>query len=583
MRFHVMRFLLLTSWISSMLLVWLGQSPALSVRAETVLAPENMSFTQVTTGLTQPVFMTHAGDGSGRLFIVERAGQIRILKNGSLLSTPFLDIDPIVNSSADERGLLALAFHPDYASNGQFYTVHTASDGSLVLSRFTRSAGNPDLADAGSQQTLLSIPHPNFGNHNGGTLAFGPDDYLYWSTGDGGGSGDPGNNAQDLSDLLGKILRLDVDSASPYAIPSSNPFFNDPDPSIREEIWAYGLRNPWKFSFDSQTGDLYLGDVGQGRREEINFQLAASTGGENYGWRVMEGSLCFNPASGCDQSGKVLPIAEYDHSVGCSVTGGYVYRGSLFPLLRGHYFYGDFCSGAFFSLEGSPSSGWTVTPLGDTPYSISTFGEDEDGELYLADYGTGRIYQLGYVTFADVPLNHDFHRYIEALFDAGITGGCSASPRQFCPDSPVTRGEMAVFIERAMGNFSPTPAPSGMFTDVAAGNPFKPFIEELYNDGITAGCSASPLMYCPNQPVTRGQMAVFIERALGNFSPNPTPTDMFGDVPDGDSFKPFIEELYNDGITSGCSASPLLYCPDQPVTRGQMAVFLVRAFGIPRP
>ena len=583
MRFQIVRFLLVALCVFSLAAVLPGPSSVFPVRAETVLVPENLAFKPVTTGLTQPVFITHAGDGSGRLFIVERAGQIRIVKNGSLLSTPFLDIDPIVNSSSGERGLLALAFHPKYASNGQFYTVHTASDGSLVLSMFTRSTGSPDLADASSRQTLLSIPHPDFGNHNGGTLAFGPDGYLYWSTGDGGGSGDPGNNAQDLSDLLGKMLRLDVDSASPYAIPSSNPFFNDPDPSIREEIWAYGLRNPWKFSFDSQTGDLYLGDVGQGEREEIDFQPASSTGGENYGWRLMEGTRCFNPSSGCNPGGLVLPIAEYDHSVGCSVTGGYVYRGLLFPLLRGHYFYGDFCTGAFFSLEGSPSSGWTVTPLGDTPYSISTFGEDESGELYLADYGTGAIYQLGYVTFADVPLTHGFHRYIEALFDAGITGGCSASPRRFCPDNPVTRGEMAVFIERAMGNFSPAPSPSGMFSDVAPGNAFRPFIEELYNDRITAGCSVSPLMYCPDQPVTRGQMAVFIERALGNLSPNPSPTDMFSDVPDGHPFKPFIEQLYNDRVTSGCSASPLLYCPDQPVTRGQMAVFLVRAFGIPLP
>ncbi|HUE98851.1 MAG TPA: PQQ-dependent sugar dehydrogenase [Anaerolineales bacterium] len=580
MKTHILRSILAVVCVVSSLFVSARESP---VSAETVLDPANLRFTQVTQGLAQPVLITHAGDGSGRLFVVERAGRIRIVKNGALLSTPFLDIDPIVHSSSSEQGLLALAFHPGYGSNGQFYTVHTPEDGSLVLSSFTRSASDPDLADASSISTILSIPHPGNTNHNGGTLAFGPDGYLYWSTGDGGGGGDVPNNAQNLTVLLGKILRLDVDSGSPYGIPSSNPFVGHPTPNIREEIWAYGLRNPWRFSFDSQTGDLFIGDVGQGAREEINFQAAASAGGENYGWRVMEGSLCFNPSSGCDQSGKVLPIAEYNHSVGCSVTGGYVYRGSLFPLLRGHYFYGDFCTGAFFSLDGSGAGGWSVTPLGDTPYSISTFGEDEAGELYLADYGTGRIYQLGYTTFADVPVDHIFHRYIEGFYNAGITAGCSVSPASYCPASPVTRGEMAVFIERAMGNFSPAPSPSGMFTDLPASHPFTPFIEELYNDGITAGCSTSPLMYCPNSPVTRGQMAVFIERALGNFSPTPSPSDMFADVSPTDPFKPFIEELYNNGITAGCSTNPLNYCPEAFVTRGEMAVFLTRAFNIPLP
>lgn len=577
---RMMRYVLMTGYCLSVIFAPVGQ---ISGRAEAVLDPANIVFIEVSTGLVQPVFITNAGDGSGRLFIIERAGQIRLIKNGALLSTPFLDIDPIVNSSGSEQGLLALAFHPDYASNGLFYTVHTVQDGSLVLSRFNRSANNPDLANANSRLTLLTIPHPNNSNHNGGTLAFGLDGFLYWSTGDGGGGGDVPNNAQNLTVLLGKILRLDVDSGSLYGIPSSNPFFNDPNPTVREEIWAYGLRNPWRFSFDSQTGDLFIGDVGQGTREEIDFQPAASAGGENYGWRVMEGSLCFNPSSGCDQSGKVSPIAEYDHSVGCSVTGGYIYRGSRYPLLRGHYFYGDFCTGALFSLQGSPAGGWSVTPLGDTPYSISTFGEDEDGELYLADYGAGRIYQIAYTTFADVPVTHMFYRHIEGFYNTGITSGCSLSPRRYCPNTPVTRGEMAVFIERSLGNFSPAPSPTGMFADLSDGHPFKPFIEELYNDGITSGCSTSPLMYCPQNYVTRGEMAVFIERALGNFTPAPSPSDMFSDVSAGDPFKPFIEQLYNDGITSGCLQSPLRYCPQAYVTRGEMAVFLVRAFGIPLP
>jgi glucose/arabinose dehydrogenase len=580
MKVQIVRCVLLLGCFFSLMFVSAGQIP---VKAQAVLDPANLRFTEVASGLTQPVFITHAGDGSGRQFILERAGRIRIIKNGALLTTSFLDIHTMVNSSGSEQGLLALAFHPNYVSNGQFYTVHTVQNGSLVLSRFIRSSNNPDLADAGSRVTLLTIPHPTNANHNGGTLAFGPDGYLYWSTGDGGGGGDLPNNAQNLTVLLGKILRLDVDSGSPYSIPSSNPFFNDPTPGIRKEIWAYGLRNPWRIAFDAQTNDLFIGDVGQGTREEIDFQPAASAGGENYGWHVMEGSLCFNPSSGCDHTGKVLPIAEYDHTVGCSVTGGYMYRGSLNSLLQGHYFYGDFCSGALFSLEGNNTSGWNITPLGDTPYSISTFGEDENGELYLADYGTGKIYQLQYTTFADVPVAHIFHRYIEGFYNAGITAGCSDSPKMYCPDNSVTRGEMAVFIERAMGNFSPTPSPSGMFTDISGGDPFKPFIEELYNAGITSGCSTSPLRYCPSLPITRAQMAVFIERALGNFSPTPSPTGMFSDLSPSDPFTPFVEQLYNDGITSGCAAGPLQYCPGAFVTRGEMAVFLDRAFGIPLP
>jgi hypothetical protein len=236
-----------------------------------------------------------------------------------------------------------------------------------------------------------------------------------------------------------------------------------------------------------------------------------------------------------------------------------------------------------FSLQGNSISGWNVTPLGDIPYSISTFGEDENGELYLADYGTGKIYQLQYTTFADVPATHIFYRYIEGFYQAGITAGCSTGPLRYCPDSPVTRGEMAVFIERALGNFSPNPSPTGMFTDISGGDPFKPFIEEFYNAAITSGCSTSPLRYCPSLLVTRGQMAVFIERALGNFSPNPSPNGMFTDLAPADPFTPFIEQLSNDGITSGCSTSPLMYCPQAFVTRGEMAVFLNRAFGIPLP
>ncbi|MEO7839262.1 MAG: PQQ-dependent sugar dehydrogenase [Anaerolineales bacterium] len=352
--------------------------------------------------MTKPVFITNAADDSDRLFIVELAGRIQTIKNGVLLSTPFLDIHSIVKSTAGEQGLLALAFHPSFSMNGEFFVAYTSprngdtTGSKLVLEKYSVFSANPDQADPASGNILLSIDHPDYTNHNGGTLAFGPDGHLYWSTGDGGSGGDPGNNAQNLGSLLGKILRIDVDAGSPYGIPSSNPFFSSVDPNVRKEIWAYGLRNPWRFSFDKQTGDLYIGDVGQSVREEVDFQPAGSAGGENYGWRVMEGSLCYNPSSGCNQSGKVLPVAEYEHALGCAVTGGYVYRGSRFPTLLGQYFYADYCSGRFFSLHNDASTGWETVQLADTPYTISTFGEDEQGELYLANYGTGKIYNIGY-------------------------------------------------------------------------------------------------------------------------------------------------------------------------------------------
>src|SRR6266511_1723444 len=394
--FMMIRFILFPASVNN------RSSNTISSNSALLLDPSNLSFQEITGGLTEPTVITHAGDGSGRIFVVEQPGRIRIIKNGTLLATPFLDIHTILKATGSEQGLLALAFHPSYGTNGKFYVAYTAprngdATGSvLTLEQFSVSAGNPDLANLNSGSILLTIDHPTNSNHNGGTLAFGQDGYLYWSTGDGGSGGDPPNNAQNLSRLLGKILRVDVNSGSPYGIPTTNPFFSSNDPNVKKEIWAYGFRNPWRLSFDRLTHDLYIGDVGQSTREEIDFQPAGSAGGENYGWRVMEGSLCFNPASGCDRSGKVLPVAEYDHSLGCSVTGGYVYRGSNFPSLAGYYFYGDFCSGRLFSLINNPQTGWTATQLVDTPYSISTFGEDEQGELYLANYAAGKIYNLQY-------------------------------------------------------------------------------------------------------------------------------------------------------------------------------------------
>lgn len=349
-----------------------------------------ISLAPYTSGLSFPVAITHAGDGSGRLFVVEQPGVVRIIRNGILQATPFLNISNRVVFGG-ERGLLGIAFPPGYSTKGYFYVNYTrASDGATTISRF-RITGNPDIADPNSEEVILTIAQP-FVNHNGGHIAFSPKDgYLYIGMGDGGSGGDPFNFAQDLNSLLGKMLRIDVESGvTPYVIPADNPLLN----GVRSEIWALGLRNPWRFSFDRLTHDLYIGDVGQSSREEINFQPSSSTGGENYGWRILEGSLCFNPSVGCvPPQNYSPPVAEYDHNQGCSVTGGVVYRGNRSPFMQGTYFYGDFCSGRIWRLKRSGSN-WQNSLLIDTPFQISTFGEDESGEIYVADYGTGRIYKV---------------------------------------------------------------------------------------------------------------------------------------------------------------------------------------------
>lgn len=555
----------------------------LAAASEWPLDPGRIQFTPVASGLVQPLDIFNAGDGSGRIFIVERAGLIRILKNGSLLATPFLDMRSIVDSSSGERGLLSLVFHPQYTTNGYFYTLHTNASGSIVLSRFTASPVNSDQANFNSRVELLVIPHPTYANHNGGTLAFGPDHYLYWSTGDGGGTGDPFNNAQNLTSLLGKILRLDVDSASPYAIPPSNPFVNNPDPSVRKEIWAYGLRNPWRFSFDRLTHDMYIGDVGQSTREEIDFQPAGSPGGQNYGWDVMEGSICYN-ATTCNTANKVLPVAEYAHPTGCSVTGGYVYRGASYPSLYGHYLYADFCTGLLFDLHPLQGGGWANTQLLDTTYGISTFGEDENGELYLADYNQGTIYKIAYdeTTFYDVPSSDPFRSYIETVYKNGITGGCRLSPLMYCPNAQVTRDQIAVFLLRGIhaSSYAPPPA-TGVFQDVSTNYWAADWIEELAAERITSGCREAPKQYCPSTALTRDQMAIFLLRARhGPDYVPPKATGVFQDVPTNYWAADWIERLAAEGITSGCSTAPKLYCPAQPVTRAEMAVLLVKTFNL---
>jgi len=343
------------------------------------------SLRRIVDGLEKPVYLTHAADGSGRLFIVEQPGTIRILQGGKLLPDLFLDLRNLVNASGDEQGLLGLAFHPRYRENGRFFVNYTDVNGDTVIARYSVSADNPDRADPASATTILHIKQP-FSNHNGGDLVFGPDGYLYIGMGDGGSQGDPQGNAQNLDTLLGKLLRIDV-NADLYAIPPRNPFINRA--GAKSEIWAYGLRNPWRFSFDSATGDLYIGDVGQNTYEEIDFQSASSLGGENYGWNFMEG---LHPYKGVAPGGLTSPIAEYMHKEGsCSVVGGYVYHGSRLPQLTGMYLYGDYCSGLIWGLYHTVD-GWQSVKLLSSNLAISSFGEDEAGELYMLDHRGGSVY-----------------------------------------------------------------------------------------------------------------------------------------------------------------------------------------------
>lgn len=330
--------------------------------------------------------MANARDGSNRLFILEQPGRIRILQDGSLLPEAFLDISAQVGCCG-ERGLLGLAFHPRYAENGYFYVNYTDSLGNTVIARFQAANPQDQRVDPSSQAILLNIEQP-YRNHNGGAVVFGPDGYLYLGMGDGGSAGDPLNAGQSTNTLLGKILRIDIDAAQPYAVPPDNPFAGG---GGLAEIWAYGLRNPWRLSFDRLTGDLYIADVGQNSIEEINSLPAGSPGGANFGWNYREGSRPFqgNPTA---ELTLIDPVAEYDHNQGCSVTGGYVYRGAELPEWQGAYLYGDYCTGRVWGLLNTPQ-GWRNAELFRTNFNITSFGEDESGEVYLVDY-SGGIYRL---------------------------------------------------------------------------------------------------------------------------------------------------------------------------------------------
>ncbi len=344
----------------------------------------------IASGMDRPVYLT-APAGDARFFVVEQPGVIQLFIDDTMQKTPFLDIRALVRDTGNEQGLLGLAFHPNYATNGRFYVNYTAASpsGDTVIAEYTVSA-DTNVADPASARIILQIDQP-FGNHNGGMIDFGPDGYLYIGVGDGGSGGDPLQHGQNTATLLGSMLRIDVDDTSEgqYGIPTDNPFANSPNGALdpRPEIWASGLRNPWRFSFDRSNGDLYIGDVGQNALEEIDVQLANSTGGENYGWRTMEGASCFNPSIGCDQTGLVLPVADYSHNDGsCSVTGGYVYRGQCMPDMVGKYLLADFCTNVVSTLT-FPTNNTLETLSNSLGSNITSFGQDSAGELYVLTLG----------------------------------------------------------------------------------------------------------------------------------------------------------------------------------------------------
>ena len=361
-------------------------------------AAPSIDFQLVTNNLDKVTAITHAGDGSGRLFITLQGGRVMIYNGTNLLATPFLDIRPLVQTNANERGLLSTAFSPGFATNGFVYVYFTALDTSNMVARFTALPLGTDSVSTNTMQTVIRLPHPGQNNHNGGQLQFGPDGYLYLGPGDGGSGCDPPNNAQNLGAPLGKLLRIDVSNpATNYTIPPSNPFVATN--GALPEIWAYGLRNPWRFSFDRLTGDLFIGDVGQGPsnpHEEVDYRPVSSTGGENYGWRLYEGfgtntcSVTFSNVS------TVLPILDYDHSSGrCAVTGGYRYRGTQIPPLYGTYLYADECGGQIYGTVTNGSGAWVNTFTNNTGFTITTFGEDQAGELYFSRYATaGAVYRI---------------------------------------------------------------------------------------------------------------------------------------------------------------------------------------------
>ena len=436
------------------------------------------------------------------------------------------------------------------------FVFYTDGGGDIVIGQLTANAAGTAV-DVATLQPVLRIEHSSRSNHNGGQLLFGPDGHLYAFVGDGGGGGDPDENGQDTDSLLGKVLRIAPDLEGGYDIPAGNPYAGV---AGRDEIWAIGLRNPWRASFDRETGALWIADVGQGSWEEIN-RDPTNAAGRNYGWDCREGMHAFETA-GCTGPAFMDPIAEYGHGSGdCSVTGGHVYRGAVFDDLYGHYVLGDFCSGRIWTVDAAAATPSLVLQR-DTPYQITSFGESESGELYLTDYAGGRLLRVIAIPFSDIATS-PFLDSIIWLYEQGITNGCGGG--RYCPTDFVTRAEMASFLARALGLASTS---SDFFTDdetsIHEGD-----INRLAAADITLGCGGG--RYCPTELVTRAQMASFLARALGLLS---TSSDFFSDD-EGSLHEADINRLAAAGITNGCGGGR--YCPTDFVTREQMAAFLERA------
>lgn len=644
---------------------------------------DDLNFVRIATGLPGALDIAHAGDGSGRLYVVRQNGWVHVWEDGTILPTLFLDVTALT-SGAGEQGLLGLAFHPNYPTDTRFYVTYTDIQAQLILAVGNSSDGL--TADA-LPTPILTIVKPA-GIHNGGQIKFGLDGKLYMSVGDGSIFGDPAGLAQNKSVLLGKMLRFDVDGVLPLSIPPDNPYAQDP--TALDEIWHIGLRNPWRFSFDRLTGDMFIGDVGELRQEEINY-AAAGEGDLNYGWSILEGTLCFRPAEGCDPTGTTPPIIEYaQDEVGRSVTGGYVYRGPAIPMLQGYYLFADFVTTELYAANKMDDT-WSIMDTRATGYNITGFGEDEAGEVYFAQFA-GDVFRIAgdaldpCPTITATPLSFNLDSSLQTItvdvvtptptctwtassaapwisfdfpgpvsgngsleatigvntgsfrtaavhintasIDVNQDGGANCAP-VLDPDglyfsSAETLGatfaatldpgcgwsifESADWIELTDGTTEPfggivtldisenttglershsLTLPLGVtqhvtqrttlkqFDDVEPGHFSFDGANQLYTRGITDGCATEPLRYCPDTGVTRGQIAVFIVRAVLGTDEFEFPSEPF--FADVPTEHPFFKWIQKFRELGYTSGcSPTGFCPSDPVTREQVAVFLVR-------